>query len=155
MSELSKVLLDIDPETYKLLSKSLLMPINVHRQLAGFEQFVDAGKSTLFSGHRQALIESAGANETEEEIKLSVFGGSVACVALLKLPNASEILGLLSDVDEPAFNSTLCRASEKARYADEEASEELVLSVVERAPALLGVTLAAHGLTEDPLLIGP
>jgi hypothetical protein len=152
MSEFDKALGDIDSETYIYTAGSFLVPLHKRERTMDSDIFTDAGIGTVFVGHRQAIRESSVAEEVGEEgIEFVLFGGSIACLTILHLPNADEILRCLEGTSADDFADAIRSSSLDATNGDQTDISAMAVYVHTKSealanlPSLCGVFASRNG----------
>lgn len=116
MSELSQALFDISPRLYTYAMGDAVSELSLDSSFASSPSIKRAGRGTVFSEHRKAMRTCTLAQfDSERKLKtnLFMFGGSIACLTVLKLrgQEPDKILSCLKDKTAADFGAVIKRAS--------------------------------------------
>jgi hypothetical protein len=156
MRELDKALGDIDSEAYIYTAGRFLVPVHRRERSMNSDVFTNAGASTVFAEHRQALRESSVAEEVGEEgLEFVLFGGSIACLTILHVPNSDEILECLRELGANDFSDKIRKSSADASNGDQTDISAMASFVhgkseaLANLPSLCGVFADRSGYSMD------
>lgn len=117
---LDQALRAVDGQTYIYTMRSLLPLTTACIEVINNDQLAAELDDTGLRDHRQILREFCDTEDSGQATDLTVFGGSVACMSLVKLPDSKRIAEGLRTIDESTFNSTLINYLVGARMSSED-----------------------------------